>query len=206
MTTDSAHPDGILNLAAWQDRSIVNGPGERFVLWVQGCPRHCPGCINPDFSPDDPHHLVPVERMANRILAVTGIEGVTYSGGEPFQQAAALAALSTRLQAHGLGIVCYSGFTLNELQQHPDPAVSTLLAQLDLLIDGPFIQARAGPWRWRGSDNQQLHFLTPRYLAQTAPASVPAAQMELTLDAAGLTATGFWPDDLLQRLKQRLEG
>jgi anaerobic ribonucleoside-triphosphate reductase activating protein len=206
MTIDSTHPEGVLNLAAWQDRSVVNGPGERFVLWVQGCRRHCSGCINPEFIPEVQRHLVPVERMAERILAVTGIEGVTYSGGEPFLQAAALAVLSARLQAHGLGVLCYSGFTLEELRQHPDPGVAALLGRLDLLIHGPFVQSRAAPLRWRGSDNQQLHFLSPRYAALAQPPAASAAQVELVLDARGLTATGFWTDDLLRRLKQRLEG
>lgn len=205
MTTESPQQTGLLNVAAWQTRSVVNGPGERFVLWLQGCPRRCPGCINPEFLPITPRHLIPVEQMAARILAVSGIEGVTYSGGEPFLQAAPLAALSARLQAQGLGIVCYSGYTLRELQDHPDPGVRALLARLDLLIDGPFIQAQTAPLRWRGSANQQLHYLSPRYAADADFQAAPAAEVELSLDANGLAATGFWPEELLRRLKQILE-
>lgn len=205
MTTRSPHQDEMLNVAAWQARSVVNGPGERFVLWLQGCPRRCPGCINPDFLPITPRHLITVEQMAARILTVTGIEGVTYSGGEPFLQAAPLAALSARLQAKGLGIVCYSGYTLRELQNHPDPGVQALLARLDLLIDGPFIQAQTAPLRWRGSANQQLHYLSPRYAAEADAPPAPVAEVELSLDASSLAATGFWPDEFLRRLKQALE-
>lgn len=205
MTTGSPHQTGMLNVAAWQARSVVNGPGERFVLWLQGCPRRCPGCINPEFLPITPRHLIAVEQMAARILAATGIEGVTYSGGEPFLHAAALAALSAHLQAKGLGIVCYSGYTLRELQDHPDPGVQALLARLDLLIDGPYIQAQTAPLRWRGSANQQLHYLSPRYAAEADTPPAPVAEVELSLDASGLAATGFWPDELLRRLKQALE-
>lgn len=205
MTTRSPHQDEMLNVAAWQARSVVNGPGERFVLWLQGCPRRCPGCINPEFLPITPRHLITVEQMAARILTVTGIEGVTYSGGEPFLQAAPLAALSARLQAKGLGIVCYSGYTLRELQNHPDPGVQALLARLDLLIDGPFIQAQTAPLRWRGSANQQLHYLSPRYAAEADAPPAPVAEVELSLDASSLAATGFWPDEFLRRLKQALE-
>jgi len=195
----------MLNVAAWQARSMVNGPSERFVLWLQGCPRRCPGCINPEFLPITPRHLIAVEQMAARILAVTGIKGVTYSGGEPFLQAAPLAVLSAHLQAQGLGIVCYSGYTLQELQNHPDPGVQALLARLDLLIDGPYIQAQTALLRWRGSANQQLHFLSTRYAADADSQPAPAAEVELSLDAAGLAVTGFWPKELLRRLKQVLE-
>jgi len=205
MSTESPHKAGRLNVAAWQARSVVNGPGERFVLWLQGCPRRCPECINPEFLPITPRNLIAVEQMAARILAVTGIEGVTYSGGEPFLQAAPLAVLSAHLQAQGLGIVCYSGYTLQELQNHPDPGVQALLARLDLLIDGPYIQAQTAPLRWRGSANQQLHYLSPRYAAYANSQPAPAAEIELSLDAKGLAVTGFWPEELLWRLKQVLE-
>jgi anaerobic ribonucleoside-triphosphate reductase activating protein len=178
------------------------------VLWLQGCPRQCPGCINPEFLPIGPRHSIAVERMAERILAVTGIEGVTYSGGEPFLQAAPLAALSARLQAQGLGVVCYSGYRLQELQElqgHPDPGVRSLLARLDLLIDGPFIQTQAVPLLWRGSANQELHFLSPRYAADAHSPTMPAAAVELSLGSGGLAATGFWPEMLLRRLQEVLE-
>lgn len=194
-----------LNLAAWAPRSLANGPGARCVLWVQGCPRRCPGCINPDFLPTLPRQSMPVATLAARILALPGIEGVSYSGGEPFAQAAALAALSEPLRAAGLGILCYSGYTLEELQRQADPAVAALLARLDLLIDGPFIAERAAPLRWRGSDNQRLHCLTPRYLHAVQADAPAAAEVELCLDAGGLAATGFWPPELLQRLQQHLE-
>ena len=91
-----------LNLGAIQERSAVNGPGERFVLWLQGCPLRCPGCCNPEFQPLVPRHLLVVEELAGRILAVPGIEGVTYSGGEPTVQARGLACLSERLRPAGL--------------------------------------------------------------------------------------------------------
>lgn len=138
---------------------------------------------------------------------MAGSDGVTYSGGEPFLQAAPLAALSERLQAAGLGIACSSGYTRSELEGHPDPAVRTLLARLDLLIDGPFVQARRAPLRcWRGSANQHVHFLSARYADYAPTQPVPAAQVELSLGATGRAATGFWPEALLSRLKKVLEG
>ena len=86
-----------LNIEAWQERSVVNGPGTRFVLWLQGCPILCHGCFNEDLLPFVPRHSVDVEDVATKILAVAGIEGVTYSGGEPTVQAQGLALLSKRI-------------------------------------------------------------------------------------------------------------
>lgn len=206
MTTALLPKEEILNVAAWQARSVVNGPGERFVLWLQGCPRRCPGCINPGFLSDTPRELIPVEQMAARILAVPDIEGVTYSGGEPFSQAAALAVLSARLQTEGLGVVSYSGYTLHELENHSDPAMRVLLSRVDLLIDGPFIQALSSPLRWRGSTNQQLHFLSTRYAAYAHNQSASGAAVELFLGENGLATTGIWPKDFLKHLKEKLEG
>ncbi|MCA9706513.1 MAG: radical SAM protein [Myxococcales bacterium] len=82
-----------LNLARTLPKSAANGPGERFVVWVQGCPLACPGCWNPDTWSFAPRRVVEVAAMAEEILAVSGIEGVTFTGGEPFMQAHALAAL-----------------------------------------------------------------------------------------------------------------
>ena len=104
-----------------------------------------------------------------------------------------------------IGVVCYSGYTLQELQDHPDLGVQALLARLDLLIDGPYIQTQTASLRWRGSANQQLHFLSPRYAADADSQPAPAAEVELSLDATGLAVTGFWPAELLRRLKQVLE-
>ena len=83
MTVEGIH----LNVGAWQERSVANGPGERFVLWLQGCPLLCPSCFNKELLPFVPRHIVEIEAMADMILAVPGIEGVTYTGGEPTVQA-----------------------------------------------------------------------------------------------------------------------
>ena len=77
-----------ITAADWEERSVVNGPGERFVLWLQGCPFRCRGCFNPAFLPFAGGRRVLVAEMAERILSVPGVEGVTYSGGEPMAQRA----------------------------------------------------------------------------------------------------------------------
>jgi anaerobic ribonucleoside-triphosphate reductase activating protein len=89
------------------------------------------------------------------------IEGVTFSGGEPFEQAKALNILVGRLKRINLNILCYSGYTYAELQCHPDPSVMELLANTDILIDGPYVEELREVAMWKGSSNQQLHIFTP---------------------------------------------
>lgn len=193
-----------LNLGAWMARSTANGPGTRFVLWVQGCDARCPGCINPEFLPRALRTVLPVAEVAARVLATHDIEGVTYSGGEPMLQAAPLAELSARLRDAGLSVVCYSGYPLAALRARGDAAIDRLLGLTDILIDGPYVSEQATGLRWRGSRNQQVHFLTERYRALAATIDEEPAEVELTLTDAQFSATGIWPPGFLERLKELL--
>jgi len=183
---------------------VANGPGERFVLWVQGCPKRCPGCINPDMQPMIARHLVPVGEMADRIRSVPGLEGVTYTGGEPMAQARPLALLSELLRPCGLTIVCYTGCTLEELAAAGDPWVRRLLGNVDILIDGPYLREEAAKLLWRGSRNQRVLFLTDAYRRLADEVDRPVSEVEFTVTAQGFTATGIWPEGLLERLRDAL--
>ncbi len=194
-----------LNIGAWRARSTANGPGTRFVLWLQGCAVGCPGCFNPEFQPDVPRTVLSVDAVAAMVLATDGIEGVTYSGGEPTQQAAALAALSARLRAAGLTVFCYTGHTLAALRARDDAATNRLLSLTDILIDGPYDPALAASLRWRGSRNQRVHYLTDRYAALARTPDDAPAEVELTVGDARLAATGIWPPGFLERLKELLQ-
>lgn len=156
-----------LRLYAQVPRTRALGPFLRFALWVQGCPLRCPGCMTPDALSFDGGRLVPIESLAAEILAVDEIEGLTISGGEPFAQAAGLAALMGRLRGRrDLGLILYSGYRLRDLQRQArrDAGVADLLAEIDLLIDGPYRAARNDGAPLRGSANQELWPLTSRYL------------------------------------------
>jgi len=195
----------VLNVGTWLERSLANGPGERFALWLQGCPLRCPGCFNPEYLPLEPRHLIPVEEMAGRILAVHGIEGVTYTGGEPTLQAGGLALLSERLRRAGLTVVCYSGYTLEQLQARDDPWIKGLLTYVDILIDGPYVREKAANLLWRGSTNQRVHFLTPTYRHLAGEVDRRPAEVEFAIGHETLTTTGTWPPGFLERLKEVLE-
>jgi anaerobic ribonucleoside-triphosphate reductase activating protein len=155
--------------------SHLNGPGLRYAFWVQGCTLRCTtDCLNPDYLDTAPKLILPVTEVADYILQLQAsyqIEGATFLGGEPLDQAAALAALGQRLQTAGLSIVTYTGYTLEKLQRANRPDWNDLLAVTDLLIDGPFLpHLRSDRLRWRGSSNQRLRYLSNRYQAEVVEA------------------------------------
>jgi anaerobic ribonucleoside-triphosphate reductase activating protein len=181
----------LLSVASWLERSVVNGPGERFVLWLQGCPFRCPGCFNPDFLPFEGGRPMSVAEVASLVEGVAGIEGVTFSGGEPMAQAEGLATLAAILKARGLTLACYSGYTLEELRAAGDPSVLALLDLLDILIDGRYEAAQRATLPWRGSRNQRVHFLSPAYRHLASTVDRAHAEVEIIIGAEGLVRTGM---------------
>lgn len=176
-----------LNIARTLPRSAANGPGERFVLWVQGCPLACPGCWNPDTWAFERRDLRSVEEVAARILQDKGIEGITLTGGEPFSQARALAELSKLVRASGLSVLVFTGYELSELTraEHVE-----LLEVSDVVVAGRYVdRQRASGLAWRGSANQSIHFLTDRY-SMADIRDAPEVEFHLEMDGT-LTVTGF---------------
>ncbi len=141
----------------------VEGPGNRYCIWVQGCSRHCKGCQAVHTWSHSGGELYDVEDIIEDIHTQKDkIEGVTFLGGEPFEQAEALGIIAEDVKKEGLSIVCFTGGTLEELGKNP--INKKLLDNTDLLIDGEFIQELTDYSRpWCGSSNQRYHFLTDRY-------------------------------------------
>ncbi|WP_299489653.1 4Fe-4S single cluster domain-containing protein [Acaryochloris sp. IP29b_bin.137] len=159
-------PPGYLNIMGYVDESEVNGPGCRAVVWVQGCHRACPGCFNPDSWSFEINQLTAVDILAQKILSNPRNEGVTFSGGEPFWQASALTELAHKVKAAGLNVMSFTGFTLEQLQEESAPlGAQDLLDQLDILIDGPFIEILKihSPDSPVASSNQRIHIFNPAF-------------------------------------------
>jgi anaerobic ribonucleoside-triphosphate reductase activating protein len=157
-------PAGYLNIMGYVETSEVNGPGCRAVIWVQGCLRECAGCFNPTSWSFEINQLMSVDTLVQKILSNPRHEGVTFSGGEPFWQAPALAELARRVKAAGLNVMSFTGFTLEQLRSPYAPAgAQDLLAQLDLLIDGPYVESLAihRSDSLVSSSNQQVHVFNP---------------------------------------------
>jgi len=180
-----SRPDAV-NIAHTVERCRVLGPGERFVLWVQGCPLRCSGCHNPQYQPFEDRQWLAVDELAQKILSVAGIEGITYVGGEPFAQAQALAKLSCKIRAVGFSVMTYSGFTYEELKQGCIAHADELLAETDLLLDGRYEQELLTDRPWRGSDNQRLIALSKRYAKEVETWNQPTGrQFEIHMGENG---------------------
>ncbi len=167
-------PPGCLNIMGYIDESEVNGPGCRAVVWVQGCLRECPGCFNPESWSFEINQLISIDSLAQKILSNSRNTGVTFSGGEPFWQAPALASLARQLKAAGLNVMSFTGFTLEKLQSESAPTgTEELLKQLDILIDGAFVESKAinSPNSPVSSTNQRVHVLNPAFQDQISWAS-----------------------------------
>lgn len=153
----------LIRLAQRTDNCTVLGPGRRAVLWVQGCPFTCQECIAPEKLAFDGGMQVSVDLLAEELLE-TDIEGVTFSGGEPMAQARALSMLIDKiLGQRDMSFMSYSGFTFEQLARSGTVDQKSLLARLDILVDGLYIPELHTDLRWLGSSNQRVLFLTERH-------------------------------------------
>ncbi|MDY7023886.1 MAG: 4Fe-4S single cluster domain-containing protein [Cyanobacteriota bacterium] len=196
-----------------QSPVTVLGPYKRAVIWVQGCPFACSGCIVPESWDETGGEVLTITELADWVLAQPEIEGITVSGGEPMLQAEALVNLIDSVrQVRDLGIICYTGYQWSHLQQHRTIAQTSLLDRIDLLIDGTYIESLHDDLLWRGSSNQRLLMLTPRYhniVTELLATGEHSAGLEFGVDlSGGLYFTGVparkgFRDEFTQKMQQR---
>lgn len=146
-----------LRLFGIAEESVVDGPGFRYAVFVQGCPHNCPGCHNPESHDFDGGTLRDIDSIFQEICQDPLLRGVTFSGGEPFCQPGPLAELAKMVHSRSLDVMVYTGWTLEQLQAMENPEVHALLEQADYLVDGPFILAQRDiDLNFRGSSNQRV--------------------------------------------------
>ena len=148
-----------LRISGLVNDSIVDGPGFRFVVYVQGCPHHCEGCHNHQTHDFEGGTTTTTEEIMVKIKRNPLLKGITLSGGEPFCQCAPLAELARMVKKQGLSVMAYSGYTIEQLLQRAktEESVRALLLNCDILVDGPFIkEQRDISLRFRGSKNQRI--------------------------------------------------
>ena len=138
----------------------VEGPGIRYCIWFQGCSRHCKGCWAKATWAKDKGYVAETDDIIKEILSTPNLEGVTFLGGEPFEQPDALEEIASKVREKGLSVLCFTGGKIEDLQKK----FPRILAHIDLLIDGEFREEEKDFSRpWVGSKNQRYHFLTDRY-------------------------------------------
>lgn len=178
------------------------GPGLRFGLWVQGCQRHCPGCMSPESQPLDQGRLMDMGDLAARIIA-SGRNEITISGGEPFLQAAALSELIRKVrQKRDMGVILYTGFALEELLCCEKKEVHSLLEQCDLLVDGEYVEALNDGKNLRGSSNQRAIPLTGRYQDCMKTFGTKPAEVEFFFEEEKICMVGVPSAEMLKRFKK----
>lgn len=185
----------------------VNGPGRRFTVWVQGCPRSCPGCFNEGLRPFEPRRAVHPADLAREAHGGAPIDGVSLSGGEPFAQAAALCAFLDAVRAEpgaeALTALAFTGYTLDELRGGPGEW-EALLARLDLVVEGAYVAELPSALPLRGSSNQRLTPLTPegaRLRDRIERSGATGAELTITADGEVILA-GFPSEELLAALRR----
>lgn len=173
---------------AREARSRANGPGQRFVIWLQGCTLGCPGCFNPA-THGAGGELVAVAALLAEVAATRGIIGLSLSGGEPLQQAPAALELLLGARRLGLSTLIFSGYTRDQIAaQALGPAV---LAHTDVLVDGRYVAGERLASGLRGSANQRLHLLSARH-TQAEVEAVPTGEIRIARDGS-LVLTGVDP-------------
>jgi len=197
----------ILHLAHFLPRSRVNGPGERAVVWVQGCPFRCPGCFNADLQPFAGGREVSIGEAFDWIMQEhrrAPLAGITFSGGEPMAQAAALASLARMVHAEGMNVVTFTGYDGPLLVYVPsDDPMRDLLDETDLLITGPYLQEECLEGSdMRGSGNQEIVYLTGRI---GLPERI-STQAEIIVDPSGQIFLTGYPDEELKGLLGEISG
>lgn len=145
-----------IRIAGTVNDSIVDGAGIRFTIFTQGCPHRCPGCHNPQTHDFQAGELLDTETIIAQFRANPLLDGITLSGGEPFCQSEACMELAKAAHASGLNVWAYSGYTYEALLRG-EPEWQELLREVDVLVDGPFLQEkRTLEGRFRGSSNQRV--------------------------------------------------
>ncbi|MHC1750326.1 MAG: anaerobic ribonucleoside-triphosphate reductase activating protein [Cellulosilyticaceae bacterium] len=148
-----------IRLAGVLPDSLVNGEGLRHVLFAQICHHNCCGCFNPETHSPDGGELIPIAAIVKTINDNPLLSGVTFSGGDPFEQAEEFAIIAKAIKKNSFDIWCYTGYTYEYLMLHQDanPGWGNLLDRIDVLVDGPYIEALADPnLKYRGSSNQRI--------------------------------------------------
>ena len=154
-----AETPSVIRLFGLVTDSIVDGPGFRVSIFTQGCPHHCEGCHNPGSHDPAAGKEWTLDEVEKKFTGNPLLDGITLTGGEPFQQPAACAELARRAHQKGLNVWSYSGYTYEKLREmaRGDEGVNALLSEIDVLVDGPFrLNERSLELLYCGSKNQRL--------------------------------------------------
>lgn len=140
-----------------QTDSIVDGVGLRTVIWTQGCRRNCEGCHNPQTHTLEGGYETTTEHIIQLLPTLKLQKGLTFSGGEPFEQAKACALIAKAAHNINLDVWTYTGYEYKDIINSNNENWHNFLNEIDVLVDGPFIKdEKSLNLKFRGSQNQRI--------------------------------------------------
>ena len=152
--------DNVIQVGHIEPCSHIYGPGQRFVIWVQGCTLGCKGCWNQQFWSVDGGNERTIDQLMNQILSIPGTEGITLLGGEPLQQSSMVLELIKKCKQSDLTVFLYTGYEPKEF----DETMQSCFDSSDIVVTGRYVESKRDvSLKWRGSNNQVVHFPTLRY-------------------------------------------
>ncbi|AIV03439.1 anaerobic ribonucleoside-triphosphate reductase activating protein [Candidatus Malacoplasma girerdii] len=149
----------LIRLAGIAENSLVNGPGLRKVFFSQGCRHHCKNCFNPTTWTFDAGKMVDMDQLISQVKNETFLDGVTFSGGDPFQQPEAFAYLGKEIHKLGINIWIYTGYSWEQLMilAKKFPSIQTMIENCDAIVDGRYMEEYMDDYlKYRGSANQRI--------------------------------------------------
>ena len=189
----------VINIHSIIKNSRVNGPGDRFVIWTQGCRKGCKNCYNPETWSHYRNNLVDIDFLVEEIKN-SNSTGVTISGGDPFEQPEELFYLLTKIKQLDLsdGVIVFSGYTIDEIRG--DCKLEKCLDYIDVLIDGLYIEEKRITNGLAGSSNQEFHFLSDKISRDNIE-----IDQEVEIHSLGdlIQITGF---PLIDKINMKLKG
>jgi anaerobic ribonucleoside-triphosphate reductase activating protein len=188
-----------INIHSLIKNSRVNGPGERFVIWTQGCRKGCKNCYNPETWSHYRNNLIDIDLLVEEIKN-SSTSGVTISGGDPFEQPEELFYLLGKIKQLDLsdGVIVFSGYTIDEIRVREELRKS--LDYIDVLIDGLYIEEKRITNGLAGSSNQEFHFLSDKISRDSLQ-----IDQEVEIHSLGdlIQITGF---PLIDKINMKLKG
>lgn len=168
-------------------KTKVEGYGNRYCIWVQGCSIRCPGCANKEMWDRKKGNIYTVSHILKEIDEMKGsIEGITFLGGEPFEQAEAVAEIAKVAQEGGLSVIIFTGFTYDAILKSENLIWLNLLKHIDLLIDGPYVEEKREFSRpWVGSSNQNFYYLTDCFKEEEKSLETIKNKIEIRIETNG---------------------
>ena len=189
----------LINIHSTIKSSRVNGPGDRFVIWTQGCRKMCKNCYNPETWSHYKNNLVDIDSLVEEIKN-SSVSGVTISGGDPFEQPEELFYLLREIKQLDLsdGVIVFSGYTMEQIRG--DSKLEKCLDYIDVLIDGLYIEEKRITNGLAGSSNQQFHYLSDKISSDSIEID---QEVEIHLLGELIQITGF---PLIDKMHMKSKG